>query len=83
MRMIIRDFVPVLAVATIIVAVLTALDIWTNQWLYGAANDWRWYNYLTTPHGVAMLYIKYGWKGVLLPIAIIAAMLNFARGPGR
>ena len=52
------------------------LDLALNQWLIGAMDQWQWYNYITTRHGLTMCYLKYGaW--VLLPMSLYSALLSF------
>jgi hypothetical protein len=50
-----------------------SIDLWANHWLYAAANDWHWWNYLTTGHSLSMLYINHGlWAFV--PLAVLVSL---------
>ena len=36
------------------------LDLLMNPWLRHVMQEWKWYNYFTSYHGVTVLYLK-GW----------------------
>jgi hypothetical protein len=74
MRITIPLFLAFCMVFSLVFTALVDLDIWMNHWLYQAANDWHWWNYFTTKHAVSMLYIKYGWRGLLAPIAVLSLL---------
>lgn len=45
------------------------LDIWCNPWLYDIVGQWKWYNFITSHHGLTALYIQHNsiWM-VLFPV---------------
>jgi hypothetical protein len=59
-----QHFIFVLA-AVIIVVILQQVDIQFdllfNNWLYDAASSWHWWNYITSYHGLTVIYINHGW----------------------
>ncbi|OGZ94632.1 MAG: hypothetical protein A3H69_01405 [Candidatus Sungbacteria bacterium RIFCSPLOWO2_02_FULL_47_9] len=41
-------------------------DLYFNSsWLFPAMGDWRWYNYLTSQHGITVLYLKHNFLWLL------------------
>ncbi|MFA6228333.1 MAG: hypothetical protein WC668_04090 [Patescibacteria group bacterium] len=35
------------------------LDLWSNPWLYEIVDQWKWYNFITSHHGLTALYIQH------------------------
>jgi len=64
-------------IATLLVSLIfaggIALDLSMNPWLYEVVEKWQWYNYLTSGHGPAALYINGHYQ--VLPVFIIPAFL--------
>lgn len=52
------------------------LDLLLNPWLHHAVQEWRWYNYFTSHHGITALYLA-GWLW-LVPSLIISAIASIA-----
>lgn len=52
------------------------IDLALNQsWLSAGLNEWRWYHYFTSRHGITVLYLKHGgW--VLIPLSLLATLVS-------
>ncbi len=51
----------------------SSIDLYVNPWIVKASEDWKWYNYFTSHHGLAVLYLKKrSWYFVAISIASLA-----------
>ena len=49
-------------------------DLSINPWLYQTAHEWKWYNFVTSQHGITALYIN-GWFW-LIPALILSTIFS-------
>lgn len=70
-------FLAVFAVFTIFTFGGVQFDLLLNPWLRHAVQEWRWYNYFTSHHGLTALYLLHGWLW-LIPSLIISTIFSLA-----
>ena len=54
-------FFLVFGILGVVLTAIIGVDLILNPWLHAASNDWGWWNYFTTHHGLAMFWIKHRW----------------------
>ena len=64
----------VFSVFTLIVLGIVHLDLLFHPWLHQAAEEWRWYNYLSH-HTLTVLYL-HGWVQFLTTCFILSALAS-------
>lgn len=67
-------FPAVFAISMFLIFGLVQLDLLLNPWLRHAVQEWKWYNYLTSSHGITALYLL-GWLW-LIPSLIISTIAS-------
>lgn len=68
-------FPAVFAIFMTLIFIGIQLDLLLNPWLRHAVQEWRWYSYFTSRHGITALYLL-GWWLWLIPSLIISAIAS-------
>ena len=62
-------FVVTAVLMMLLLYLLVQADAAFNQgWLLASADQWQWWNYLTTDHGLTMLYLQGCWWWFIPPL---------------
>jgi predicted transcriptional regulator len=61
---------------SLLLAGAIALDLSINPWLYKAVAEWHWYNYFTSHHFLAALYLN-GHYQILVAFTLVCNLATF------
>lgn len=69
-------YLVILAAATLLIFGYIKLDLLINPWIRHAMQEWKWYNYIFSSHGLSALYLKGSWLWLIAPL-IVSILVPF------